>query len=69
MWVLHASDRSALYNISTADKISVVDNNIIITHERYGASSVLAYDDAEQARKGFGYLIDAIRRKDAVVSI
>jgi hypothetical protein len=69
MWVIHRGDRSSLYNIGHAQKLRVENNNIMIVHELYGNTSCLTFETPDDAKQAFGYLMDAIKRKDAMVSL
>ena len=69
MFVIHRGDRTALYNVSKADKIRLQGVDILIIHEIYGNTTCLKFETDEDAKKAFGYLIEGLKRKDGLVTL
>lgn len=70
MWIIHKGDRKTLHNTESYDLIRVVGDKIEMTKLDYpDKAEVLFYESAEEANAALVYLVEAMKRKDALVHI
>ena len=66
-WLIHKGDRTKLYNINEASIISLEENFIMLESE--DSEIPLKFDTDEEAKQGFMYLRESIKRGDKLLNI
>ena len=73
-WIIHKGDRTQIFNSAMSQSITIGDING--EHQEwaltiwFGATKVeLEYPDEKESKQALGYLMEAIRRGDKMVSI
>lgn len=66
-WIIHRSDRSVIHNSDSYNEIRVKNCTILLESCEY--NTFLPFETEAEAKQCFNYLIEAIKRKDAVINL
>jgi hypothetical protein len=67
MWILHKGNRDIIVSLNAWDEVHLKSSSIIFLKGE--KTRLMEFDNEQEARQAYGYLLEAIKRKDDLVHL
>jgi len=67
MWILHKGDRNVIVNLNSWDEVHRKSSAIIFLKDE--KHRLMEFVNEQEASQAYGYLLEAIKRKDDLVHL